>query len=112
MTQNVNPGVDGLRISREKYDAVRAAILETVPCDAEGIRFKDLPKEVARRVPNGLFPKKGSASWYTTVVKLDLEARGLIERIPGSNPQRLRRCSREATRRGAKGPTGKQFSTG
>jgi hypothetical protein len=33
---------------------------------------------------------EGSISWYATMVKLDLEARGEIERIPGSSPQRIR----------------------
>jgi hypothetical protein len=33
---------------------------------------------------------EGSISWYVTTVKLDLEARGLIARVPGSHPQRLR----------------------
>lgn len=33
----------------------------------------------------------GSASRYTTSVKLGLEVRGVIERIPGAKPQRLRR---------------------
>ncbi len=28
-------------------------------------------------------------AWYTVTVKLDLEARGLIKRLPGSGPQRL-----------------------
>ncbi len=32
----------------------------------------------------------GSISWYVTTVKLDLEARKVIERVPGSRPQRLR----------------------
>jgi hypothetical protein len=29
--------------------------------------------------------------WYTKVVQLDQEKRGLIERVPGVIPQRLRR---------------------
>jgi len=90
-TRNINKGVDGTNIDKVKYEAVRKAILAVVPKTGEGIRFKDLPKEVAKRVPAAHFPKKGSASWYTTVVKLDLEARKLIERVPGSSPQRLRR---------------------
>jgi hypothetical protein len=32
-----------------------------------------------------------SVGWYVTTVKLDLEARKRIERVPGSNPQLLRR---------------------
>jgi len=90
-TLNVNEGVAGLRISAEKYEAFKRAILQVVPRNAEGVAFKDLPKLVASRVPGELLPAKGSASWYTTVVKLDLEARGLIARIPGRSPQRLRR---------------------
>jgi hypothetical protein len=32
----------------------------------------------------------GSVSWYVTTVKLDLEARNVIQRVPGTSPQRLR----------------------
>ena len=90
-TKNVNNGVEGAIIDQAKYEAVRQAILAVVPKTGDGILFKDLPKEVAKRVPAEHFPKRGSASWYTTVVKLDLEARRLIERVPGISPQRLRR---------------------
>ena len=33
-----------------------------------------------------------SVSWYLTTVKLDLEARRLIERVPGVSLQHMRRC--------------------
>jgi len=42
--------------------------------------------------------KLGSISSYTTTDKLDLEARGLIERIPGSRPQVLRLVRRNDDR--------------
>lgn len=32
----------------------------------------------------------GSPSWYCTAVKLDLEARGMIERIGNTSPQKIR----------------------
>ncbi len=32
----------------------------------------------------------GSINWYVTSVKLDLEARSEVERIPGKRPQILR----------------------
>lgn len=92
-TRNMNKGLGGTRINAETYEAVKKAILAAVPGNREGIRFKDLPKEVPRRADKSLFPKKGSASWYTTVVKLDLETRGVIERSPGAAPQRLRRVA-------------------
>jgi hypothetical protein len=34
---------------------------------------------------NGNF--EGSVMWYVTTVKLDLEARGNIKRVPNSRPQ-------------------------
>ncbi|MCO6435589.1 MAG: hypothetical protein J5J06_00700 [Phycisphaerae bacterium] len=101
LTLNVTPGASGTRIDREKYDRVREAILAVVPRSRDGVAFKSLPKLVAGQVPKALFPAKGSASWYTTVVKLDLEARGLIERIPGKTPQHLRRKSPSRSKKSA-----------
>jgi hypothetical protein len=45
-----------------------------------------LPPAIAKKLPDF----DGSISWYTTTIKLDLEARGLIERVPDSQPQRQR----------------------
>jgi hypothetical protein len=80
----------GTSISTDRYQAVRSAILNAVPRNRKGISFKDLSESVAAKVPKALFAG-ASISWYTTAVKLDLEARGLIERVPGSHPQELRR---------------------
>ena len=49
--------------------------------------FGDLPAAVTTRLPADF---DGSIGWYTTTVKLDLEARGLIERVRGQTPQHLR----------------------
>jgi hypothetical protein len=38
-----------------------------------------------------LFPKPGSVRWYTKAVQLDLEAKGIIERVPKKSPIRLRK---------------------
>lgn len=91
LTRNVNKGVSGLRISEAKYSAVKKAILKAVPRGKEGIRFLDLPSAVAANLTREARANLGSINWYTTVVKLDLEARRLIERIPGAKPQRIRR---------------------
>lgn len=93
-TLNITKGAGGTRLARRKYEAVKKALLASIPRKRDGIEFRALPKLIAERVPADMLPKKGSASWLTTTVKLDLEARGLIERIPGSKPQHLRRVAR------------------
>lgn len=78
-------GRAGANLSKAKYEAVRTAILQVIGERGE-IEFRDLDGAVSAHL--GHFD--GAIGWYTTNVKLDLEARGLIERIPGSVPQRLR----------------------
>jgi hypothetical protein len=79
-------GKSGVNISRAKYDTISWAIRDSLRTH-QSMTFKELTDEVRRRL-EGSFD--GSISWYVTTVKLDLEARGVIERIPGSAPQRLR----------------------
>ncbi len=79
-------GKTGVNIERVKYDAVRQAIIASIGEQGE-LAFKELPGAVASRLPVDF---DGSVGWYTTTVKLDLEARGLIERVPGQSPQMLR----------------------
>ena len=79
-------GKQGVNISREKYDAMKAAILRSVRSRGES------PLQVVRsdveRCLQGRF--EGSVSWYFTTVKLDLEARGILKRVPGKRPQRIK----------------------
>ena len=79
-------GKSGVSISRAKYDTISRAIQDSLWAH-QTMTFKELTEEVRRRL-EGSFD--GSISWYVTTVKLDLEARGAIERIPNSTPQRLR----------------------
>ena len=88
---NVNEGVGNTNMAREKYEIYKEAILKAVPADETGISFKDLPKKVKTLLPEDKLNRLGKLTWHVTSVKLDLEARGLIERIPGVKPQHLRR---------------------
>lgn len=88
--QTLHPtGKQGVNISREKYDRIRGAILTALD-EQEEIYFKDLSEEVERHLQGDF---DGSISWYVTTVKLDLEARGLIVRVPKASRQRLRLAS-------------------
>jgi hypothetical protein len=79
-------GKQGVNIDRSKYDTMRNAIVEALGEQSE-MTFTELNKAVGAKL-EGSFD--GSVGWYYTTVKLDLEARGVIERVPGSRPQRLR----------------------
>ena len=78
-------GKKGVNISKQKYDAMRAAIIDAL---ATGdMTHTDLVKGVEQRLQGGF---DGSAKWYVETVKLELEARGVIERVPKTSPQLLR----------------------
>lgn len=83
------PGKSPTRIDKLKYDKVVEAILAVLPAEGEGVLFKELPDLVADYIGPEQMTKIGSRAWYTTTVKLDLETREVIYRVPKSSPQRL-----------------------
>jgi hypothetical protein len=73
----------GVNISREKYDIIRKAIFSVLKANKE-ITFTKLSAAVEKQLDHKF---EGSVMWYVTTVKLDLEARGEIKRVPKSRPQ-------------------------
>lgn len=86
---NPDPGKQATRIEAWKYEAVKRAIFEVIEAQGGKVRFKDLAEFISARLTVSDRARLGSAGWYTTVVKLDLEARGELRRVPGSSPQVL-----------------------
>lgn len=76
----------GVNISRDKYEIIRKAIMSELRANRE-MTFMKLSRAVEKEV-RGNF--NGSVMWYVTTVKLDLEARGEIKRVPKSRPQLVR----------------------
>lgn len=85
-TLHPKTGKAGVNISREKYDLMRETI-EAALTERQELTFSELGAEVGRKLENRF---EGSVAWYYTTVKLDLEARGIIERVGKGSPQRLR----------------------
>ena len=83
------PGKKSTRIDRWKYELVRKAILKVLPSKGQGVEFKELTDLVKKQLSQDDLSRLGSSGWYTTVVKLDMEVKDDIRRIPGSSPQRL-----------------------
>ena len=81
-------GKTGRNIRRENYEVLKAAILSA-------LRKNDLTHtELFSRLNKSLKGKfSGNISWYGETVKLDLEAKKIIERT-ASKPQKYRLTSR------------------
>ena len=86
LTLHPEEGKQGVNISRAKYEMIRQAILNAIRSQGS-ITFQGLVSLIDYNLRNRF---EGSIPWYVTTVKLDLEARGEIERAPGPGEQNLR----------------------
>lgn len=77
-------GKNGKNISRQKYETVKNAILAVLR--SHELTHSEMFDRIERKL-KGSF--SGSISWYAETVKLDLEARKIIERM-SSKPQKYR----------------------
>ena len=84
------PGKKPTRIHRWKYDLLRGIILDILAGSPDGVQFRSLPSLIEERLTPEQRASLGSVSWYTTTVKLDMEVKGDIERVPRATPQLLR----------------------
>lgn len=79
-------GKKGTRIDLKKYNQVKAAIIATLT-ELHEATLDDLVTS-AEEILRDQFD--GKVIWYVVTVKLDLEARKIIERIPKTSPHRVR----------------------
>ena len=87
MTLHPSPDKKGVNIDKRKYLMIKDAILSSIKRHNQ-IRFMPTLITSVKDILGDTFD--GSISWYVTTVKLDLEAKGMIERIPKVSPQQLR----------------------
>lgn len=87
---------EAFSIESEQYVLLRNSILEAVHAlagdDGEALLKDVVTLTQGRLGTHPLFPN-GRMTNYTRYVKTDLEARGELERIPKSSPQRIRLVS-------------------
>jgi hypothetical protein len=79
-------GKKGVNILKRRYDVISDFILNTVEQKGE-VSYEQL-NELAVEQLTPTFD--GKVLWYIVTVKLDLEARNLIERVPKTSPHVLR----------------------
>ncbi|MEM7344108.1 MAG: hypothetical protein AAF485_07685 [Chloroflexota bacterium] len=79
-------GKQGTNISLAKYETMKSEIINTLQ-QHQTMTFTELTNTINQNL-DGKFD--GSISWYAVTVKLDLEARGVLERIAKTKPEQIR----------------------
>ena len=82
-------GKKGVNISAEKYNLVKDTLISILR-DKVQITYQELNNLAIDRLKENF---KGSISWYVVTVKLDLEANGIIQRIPDTSPHQIKLIS-------------------
>ena len=86
LTLHPDPSKAGVNILRRRYELMKETILGILSRNG-AVSFRDLTEEAGKELTGVL---DGNIPWYVVVVKQDLEARGVIQQVPGKKPQQLR----------------------
>lgn len=79
-------GKKGVNILKRRYDVIKDFILDTIERNGE-ITYESMSDLAVDQLSKTF---DGKVVWYIVSVKLDLEARGIIERVPKTSPHKLR----------------------
>lgn len=79
-------GKNGVNIDLKKYTVIRDYILEQLS-NQESMASEDIADNAHRDLSPTF---DGKVIWYYITVKLDLEARGIIKRVPKTSPHHLK----------------------
>jgi len=79
-------GKKSVSMSKGKYDLLKPAILKYLRTGGEST-FSGISKAIEKDFKTKGHTFQGSLPWHLEWVKLDLEARKVIRRIPNTTPQ-------------------------
>jgi hypothetical protein len=82
-------GMDGWTMDVRQYELLRELILAEAAAAEDGVLLKDLVAIAQERLGRHERFPGGRLRNYVTYVKVDLEARCEVERLPRSSPQRV-----------------------
>ncbi|MEQ8813069.1 MAG: hypothetical protein RIE59_28615 [Imperialibacter sp.] len=78
-------GKKGVNIMKHKYDVIYAFIAKKLK-DGKPRTFESLSDQAVKELTDSF---DGKVLWYFVTVKLDMEARGIIERVPKTSPHQI-----------------------
>ena len=80
-------GKKAVSISKDKYDVLKNQTIQCLNSNPEAT-FSEISKIIAKDFNKKKIKFNGSLNWYLEWVKLDLEARQIIKRVPRTVPQK------------------------
>lgn len=80
-------GKKAVSINKDKYDLLTNETIQYLTEWKDGT-FSEISKSIVRSLKKKKIIFNGSLNWYLEWVKLDLEARQVITRVPKSSPQK------------------------
>jgi hypothetical protein len=75
------------RVNAKKYTAMRDALMQVLPAEPPGLTVAAAKEALLPHLSHEHFPGGDKAGWWLKAVHLDLEAKGVIGRMP--KPVRL-----------------------
>lgn len=87
-------GKKAIAMPKERYDLLKPAVLKLLR-SRESATFNEISAAIVEDFARRKTVFKGSIPWHLEWVKLDLEARKFIKRVPGTSPQKYEIISQE-----------------
>lgn len=78
--ENINTPGKTTNVDKTKYEAMKRAMLATLPRVAPGMTAKEAKEAAKPHLPEDLFPGGATSGWWQKCVQLDLEAKGIVVR--------------------------------
>lgn len=78
--ENINTPGRITNVDKDKYVAMRDAMLATLPKAAPGFTAQEAKEAAKALLPQTLFPGGATSGWWQKCVQLDLEAKGVVIR--------------------------------
>ncbi len=81
--ENVNVPGHATKVNATKYGAMRQALLKALPKSKPGLTQAEMLAAVRPHLPEASFPGGKTSGWWMKTVQLDLEAKGIVQRVQG-----------------------------
>jgi hypothetical protein len=78
--ENINKPGYTERVNRDKYEAMREALLSVLPKEPPGLTAAEAKEALTPLLPQALFPEGATSGWWLKAVQLDLEAKKIVVR--------------------------------